>query len=82
MNTAGGTGATGDRQGVGAASGLLSITDVAAYLGVRPPSVRAWRRRGEFCPAVMLGRLPRWRRDDLDRWIASRVERRSGGGIG
>lgn len=49
---------------------LLTDRDVATLLVVRPDTVRRWAARGEL-PSVRLGRLLRFRAEDVDRWIAS-----------
>jgi excisionase family DNA binding protein len=56
-------------------SGYLAPAMAASYLGVSLAAVRAWRKAGRFPPAYMLGRLPRWRREDLDAWARTRRER-------
>jgi len=57
------------------ASPWLNVSQAARYLGVSTHGIRAWRRRGTFPPACRLGRLPRWKAADLDRWLESRRER-------
>lgn len=53
---------------------LWSDEVAAAYLAVRPATLRAWRVRGhpqlEF---VTIGRCVRYRKSTLDRWLAQRV---------
>lgn len=52
--------------------GLLDAADVAAILGVRARTVRAWSRRGVFTPPVRLGRHGRslrWRRTDVEEFV-------------
>ncbi|MGH3261035.1 MAG: helix-turn-helix domain-containing protein, partial [Trebonia sp.] len=51
---------------------LLTDRDVAAVLAVRPDTVRRWAARGEL-PSVRLGRLLRFRSEDVDRWIAGHL---------
>jgi excisionase family DNA binding protein len=53
---------------------LLDVNGVARILAVSPETLKAWRKRGEGPPAYRLGRLVRWRTDDVDRWLASRRE--------
>ena len=67
--------ATGSRE-------LLSPGEAAAYLGVATGTIHAWvsrARRGlepPRLPFVALGnRLVRFRRTDLDAWIAARLVR-------
>lgn len=48
---------------------LLTEKEVALILGVRPQSLAVWRLHGENLPFVKVGRLVRYRREDLERWI-------------
>ena len=48
--------------------GLLNETQGAAYLGVKPPTMRKWRREGRI-PFVKLSACVRYRRSDLDAFI-------------
>ena len=52
----------------------LGIAGAAQHLGVSIHTVKAWRKRDRFAPAVRLGRLPRWRREDLDGWMETQRE--------
>jgi excisionase family DNA binding protein len=49
---------------------LLTTNDVARLLGCTPAAVRKWRAQGRL-PAVKLGRLVRYRGDDVQR-VASK----------
>jgi excisionase family DNA binding protein len=53
---------------------LLTTDEVAAALGVSPTTAKRLTRSGEL-PCVRIGRLVRYRRVDLDRWIVERLER-------
>jgi excisionase family DNA binding protein len=55
-------------------AGFLSLEQAAAYLGVSPHTVRAWRKQGIFPSAMKFGRLPRWSVGDLNTWAESRRE--------
>ena len=55
----------------GGGTTLLTDHDVAALLLVKPDTVRRWAARGEI-PCLRLGRLLRFRREDLDAWLHSR----------
>jgi predicted DNA-binding transcriptional regulator AlpA len=58
------------------AGGLLTEKDVAATLGLQPATLRNWRVKGEGPPFVRLSRRAvRYRRTDVDQWLASRVRR-------
>ena len=53
---------------------LLSRAEAAAYLGVKPQTLAVWasaRRYG--LPMVKVGRLAKYRRSDLDAFIALRT---------
>lgn len=52
---------------------MLSSRDIAEILQVNPKSVERWARRGEFPAGIVCGRLRRWPRSLLERWIAARV---------
>lgn len=53
---------------------LWSETDAAAYLGIKPTTLKAWRYRGrpqlEF---ISVGRLRKYRKSVLDRWLSQRT---------
>ena len=51
---------------------LLTVTEVCDVLKVSRSALYALRYRGEAPPAIKVGRQLRWRRTDLDRWIAER----------
>lgn len=52
---------------------LLDTHAAAALIGVSPRTVETWRVRGSGPRFVRVGRLARYRRADLDAWIAERV---------
>ena len=56
--------------------GMLTIDQAAAYLSIPKATLYTWRtRRAGFGPrAVKLGGCLRYRRSDLDDWIAEHVE--------
>lgn len=54
--------------------GLLAAAEVAELLGVDETWVYRAARRGEI-PHLRLGKYVRFRREDIDEWIASRVRR-------
>ena len=56
--------------------GILTIDQAAAYLSIPKATLYTWRtRRAGFGPrAVKLGGCLRYRRSDLDAWVAEHVE--------
>lgn len=48
---------------------LMTIDELAAYLNVRPATIRAWRLNGTGPTAVRVGGSLRWRQADVDAWI-------------
>jgi len=50
---------------------LMDIKEVAKYLRVKDSTVYTWAQEGRL-PALRLGRLWRFRRTDLDRWLENR----------
>ena len=53
---------------------LLSPTDVAAVLGVPIATLANWRWARTGPAFLRVGRHVRYRRDDLNRWIATQVQ--------
>ena len=51
---------------------LLSIDEVAELLHVPSRTIYAWRASGYGPPAYRLGKHLRFRRDDVDAWLADR----------
>lgn len=57
-----------------AAPDLLTPGEAAAYLGVEQQTLAVWRTTGRYSlPAVRVGRLVRYRRSDLDAFLAART---------
>lgn len=53
---------------------LLDNSQAAAYIGVTPRTLEVWRAvRRHSIPYIKVGRLVKYRRADLDRWLASRT---------
>jgi len=52
----------------------LSVDDVSAYLGIRRGTVYKWVERGGL-PARKIGRLLKFRRSEVDRWVEERSSR-------
>ena len=53
---------------------LLDENHAAAYLDVKPETLSVWRSTGRYeLPFVKIGRNVRYRRSELDAWLASRT---------
>lgn len=57
---------------------IMTVNQVAEYLGLPPPKVRHLARDGDI-PAFKIGRQWRVNRERLDRWIAERSARKAEG---
>lgn len=57
-------------------STILTIDQAAAYLAIPKATLYTWRTRraGFGPPAVKMGGCLRYRRSDLDAWVAQHVE--------
>jgi excisionase family DNA binding protein len=53
---------------------LLSIGELAKYLGVPVATLYAWRYRGEGPPGFRVGRHLRYRWSDVLAWIERKIE--------
>jgi excisionase family DNA binding protein len=53
---------------------LLSVGELAGYLGVPVATLYAWRYRGEGPPGFRVGRHVRYRWSDIQTWITGRLE--------
>ena len=53
---------------------LFSIVEVADYIGVVPGTIRNWVKKGEFPEPLSLGKLVKWRREDIEEWLANRPQ--------
>ena len=51
---------------------LMDTRQAAAVLGVQPRTLEAWRLRGSGPRYVQVGRLVRYRRAAIERWLAER----------
>ncbi len=51
---------------------ILTQQEVAELLRIDRRTLRLMRKRGDAPPSFMLGERPRWRRADVDAWIANR----------
>lgn len=53
---------------------LLTRAEAADYIGVKPTTLAAWALAGRYdLPVVKVGRLVRYRKSDLDRWLQRRT---------
>lgn len=52
---------------------LLTVQDLANYLGVPVATIYAWRYRRQGPPGFRVGRYLRFRRSDVEQWIADRL---------
>ena len=60
-------------------AGLLNNTEAGEYLGVAPQTLTIWRCVKRYnIPFVKVGSRVRYRKEDLDAWLASRTV----GGLG
>ena len=53
----------------------LSPEGLARHLGVTVHAIRAWRKRGKLPPACKFGKLVRWVRGDIDKWVIEKKEK-------
>ncbi|HEY9793619.1 MAG TPA: helix-turn-helix domain-containing protein [Candidatus Obscuribacterales bacterium] len=62
--------------GAGAAhSDLLTRREAAAYLGIAEQTLAVWKCTGRYhLPWIKIGRLVRYRRQDLDAFIAKHAQ--------
>ena len=60
----------------------LSVDEIALYLGVKRDTVYKWIDRKQM-PAHKVGRLWKFRREEVDRWVRSNDrDRQDDGGAG
>ena len=57
----------------GSPARLMTLKEVATFLGIPGPTLYAWRRRGEGPTSMKVGRHLPYRREDVDRWLAERA---------
>ena len=51
---------------------LMTVQEVAAACGISVPSVWRWARQGTFpTPVRVAKRSTRWRRNEIEAWLAS-----------
>ena len=61
---------------------LLTLGDLAVLVQVSEKTLRRWRSEGRLPPAVEIGGVVRWRREDVDAWLASNLETGRPGHVG
>ena len=54
---------------------ILTVAQVAEYLGLSVRTVQAYRADGRMPTATMVGRTPTWTRAQIDQWQATRPGR-------
>jgi excisionase family DNA binding protein len=52
---------------------LVRAKEIASFLGCSPKHVRKLSERGEFPKPVKAGRLLRWSRQSVERWLAEQT---------
>jgi excisionase family DNA binding protein len=56
-------------------SELMNESETASLLGITKGTLGVWRcRRRHALPYVKIGRMVRYRRSDVEKWIASRTQ--------
>lgn len=53
---------------------LLTVQDLADYLGVPVATIYTWRHRGHGPPGFRVGRHLRFRTSDVTHWISQRID--------
>lgn len=53
---------------------LLSITDVASWLGKPKNTLYAWHSRGKGPRAIRVGNTLRYRRSEVERWLDANTD--------
>lgn len=51
---------------------MLNTERTAEHIGVSPKTIRRWRYEGTGPPAHKVGAAVRYRRSDIDAWLAAR----------
>lgn len=49
----------------------INIDEAAAYLGIKPVTLRNWIKNKKDIPAHRVGKLWKFKRSELDEWISS-----------
>lgn len=62
-------------------TGLINTEAVAELLGLSPATLRLWRSTGKGPQFVKCGGAVRYRTEDLEEWVASRIVKPERGSI-
>ena len=54
---------------------LLTVQELANYLGVPVATIYAWRYRHEGPPGFRVGRHVRFRRSDIEGWLNDQLDK-------
>ena len=49
----------------------INTDEAADYLGVKATTIRAWIKKNKGIPAHKIGRLWKFKKDELDEWVKS-----------
>lgn len=49
----------------------IGIEEAAEYLGIKPVTLRSWIKKKDDLPAYRIGKLWRFKRNELDNWVSS-----------
>lgn len=49
----------------------ISINEAAEYIGIKTVTLRSWIKKKDDIPAHKVGKLWKFKRSELDAWIAS-----------
>lgn len=49
----------------------INTDEAAEYLGVKATTIREWIKRNNGIPAHKIGRLWKFKKDELDEWVKS-----------
>lgn len=52
---------------------LLTVQELATYLGIPTATLYTWRHRGDGPPGFRVGRHLRYRQDDVEDWIRQQI---------
>ena len=50
----------------------MTTDELCEFLGVTRSTVYEWRRQGTAPPAYRIGKVLRWRADEVDTWLDAR----------
>ena len=54
---------------------LIDIREVSRRLGISQRAIWGWAKDGMFPPPLELGRLRRWRLEDIESWLAEQANK-------